>query len=192
MAGRESLATLGAKRSRLLRQRIGDELANARIVGGLSVREVSRKVGVSADRVARAERGDPSALTLDLAARLAPIVGLQLATTLHLNGDPVRDRAHLALLDRFRRRLHPSLKWRTEVPMPIPGDLRSADGLIEGGFGTALVEAETRITDVQSVERKSALKARDLGAEGASCWSLTPPRTEGRSSSILSFGIATQ
>jgi hypothetical protein len=49
--------------------------------------------------------------------------------------------------------------------MPIAGDLRSADGLINGAFGTALVEAETRVTDFQAVERKSALKARDLGAD---------------------------
>jgi hypothetical protein len=49
--------------------------------------------------------------------------------------------------------------------MPIAGDLRSADGLIEGSFGTAVVEAETRLTDFQAVERKSALKARDLGAD---------------------------
>jgi transcriptional regulator with XRE-family HTH domain len=165
MAGRESLATLGAKRSRYLRQRVGDELASARVASGLSIRAVARKVGVSADRIGRAERGDPSALTLDLAARIAPVVGLQLAASLHPNGDPVRDRAHLALLERFRRRLHPDLRWRTEVPMPIAGDLRSADGLIQGGFGTILVEAETRITDFQSVERKLALKARDLGAD---------------------------
>jgi transcriptional regulator with XRE-family HTH domain len=131
----------------------------------LSVREVARAVGVSPARIERAERGDPTALTIDLAARIAPVVGLLLATSLHPNGDPVRDRAHLALLERFRIRLHRSLVWRTEVPMPIAGDLRGADGLVEAAFGTVLVEAETRVTDVQAVERKSALKQRDLGAD---------------------------
>jgi transcriptional regulator with XRE-family HTH domain len=82
MAGRESVATLGAKRSRLLRNRLADELATARLAGGLSVRDVARRVGVSPGRIERAERADPSALTVDLAARIAPVVGLQLAATL--------------------------------------------------------------------------------------------------------------
>lgn len=165
MAGRETVATLGARRSRLLRQWIAEELVNARLAGGLSVRDVARRVGVSPGRIERSERAEPGALTIDLAARIAPALGLQLAFSLHLNGDPARDRAHLALLERFRRRLHPSLTWRTEVPVPHPGDLRSADGMIEAGFGTILVEAETRLTDVQAVERKSSLKKRDLGAD---------------------------
>jgi transcriptional regulator with XRE-family HTH domain len=165
MPGSESVATLGARRSALLRQRIAGDLVNARINGALSLREVARRVGISVDRLKRAEVGDPSALTIDLAARIAPIVGLQLAASLYLNGDPARDRAQLALLQRFRPRLHPSLGWRTEVPMPISGDLRGADGLIDGDFGSVLVEAETRLTDLQAVERKALLKKRDLGAD---------------------------
>ena len=165
MAGRESVAAIGARRSRLLRQRIADELSNARLSAGLSVREVARTVRVSAARLERAERGDPGTLTIDLAARIAPVVGLLLAASLHVDGDPVRDRAHLALLERFRLRLDHSLVWRTEVPMPIAGDLRAGDGVIAAAFGTILVEAETRVTDIQAAERKSALKQRDLGAD---------------------------
>jgi Helix-turn-helix. len=165
MAGSEGVAAIGARRSRQLRQRIGDELSNARRSGGLSVRQVARAVGVSAARIERAERGDPSALTIDLAARIAPVVGLLLAASLYVNGDPVRDRAHLALLERFRLRLDRSLVWRTEVPMPIAGDLRAGDGVIEAAFGMILVEAETKVTDIQAVERKAALKQRDLGAD---------------------------
>jgi transcriptional regulator with XRE-family HTH domain len=149
----------------MLRQRLAGELVNARITGGLSLREVARKLGISVDRLKRAERGDPNVLTIDLAARIAPVVGLRLAASLHPYGDPVRDRAHLALLERFRSRLHPSLSWRTEVPMPIAGDLRGADGVIGGGVGTILVEAETRLTDLQAAERKAMLKQRDLGAD---------------------------
>jgi transcriptional regulator with XRE-family HTH domain len=149
----------------MLRQRLAGELVNARITGGLSLREVARKLGISVDRLKRAERGDPNVLTIDLAAHIAPVVGLRLAASLHPYGDPVRDRAHLALLERFRSRLHPSLSWRTEVPMPIAGDLRGADGVIGGGVGTILVEAETRLTDLQAAERKAMLKQRDLGAD---------------------------
>lgn len=165
VAGRESVATIGARRSRLLRHRIAEEIANARLAAGLSVREVARRVGVSPGRIERAERGEPGALTIDLVARIAPVLGLQLACSLHLDGDPIRDRGHLALPERFRKRLPADLAWRTEVPVPIAGDLRSADGIIEGGFGTIVVEAETRLSDVQAVERKAALKARDLGAD---------------------------
>jgi hypothetical protein len=102
---------------------------------------------------------------MDLVARIAPVVGLLLAASLHPNGDAVRDRAHLALLGRFRRRLGPGLSWRTEVPMPIAGDLRAGDAAVEGSFGLALVEAETRITDLQAIDRKANLKKRDLAAE---------------------------
>lgn len=140
-------------------------MEGARVSGGVSVREVSRAVGVSPHRIERALRGERGALTIDLAARIAPVVGLQLAASLYPNGDPVRDRAHLALLERFRSRLHPGLVWRTEVPMPIPGDLRGADGSIDGDLGTIVVEAETRLTDFQAVERKAQLKKRDLGAD---------------------------
>ena len=165
MAGSETAATIGTGRSRLLRQRIAEELTIARRTGGLSVREVARQVGVSPAQIERALRGEAGALTLDLAARIAPVVGLQLAASLHPNGDPVRDRAHLALLGRFRRRLHPSLDWRTEVPIPITGDLRAGDGVVFGRYGTILVEAETKVSDIQAVERKARLKQRDLGAE---------------------------
>jgi transcriptional regulator with XRE-family HTH domain len=165
MPGSESVATLGARRSGLLRQRLSTELVSSRLNGGLSLREVARRIGISVDRLKRAERGEPNVLTIDLVARIAPVVGLQLAASLYPNGDPLRDRAHLALLERFRSRLHPSLSWRTEVPMPTAGDMRGADGVIEGGFGIILLEAETRLTDLQAVERKASLKKRDLGAD---------------------------
>src|SRR4029079_2262908 len=116
MPGREAPATLGARRSRLLRQRIAQEFVTARLNAGLSVREVAQAAGVGPHRIERAERGDTSTLTIDLAARVAPVVGLQVAISLYPNGDPVRDRAHLALLERFRRRLNPRLRWQTEVP----------------------------------------------------------------------------
>src|SRR4029450_3620233 len=78
--------------------------------------------------------------------------------------DPIRDRAQLALLERLRGRLHPSLRWRTEVPLPREGDLRAADAEIRGpppARWRMRVEAETRITDGQALERKLGLKVRD-------------------------------
>jgi transcriptional regulator with XRE-family HTH domain len=165
MPGRETQHAVGARRSRLLRQRIAQELTTSRVSSGLSVRQVARLVGIGPHRLERAERGDADTLTIDLVARIASVLGLLLAASLHPNGDAVRDRAHLSLLERFRRRINPALTWRTEVPMPMTGDLRAGDATVEGRFGLILVEAETRVTDVQAVERKAALKRRDLGAD---------------------------
>jgi hypothetical protein len=61
-------------------------------------------------------------------------------------------------------RLHPSLRWRTEVPLPREGDLRAWDAEISGRDPRpwrARIEAETRITDGQALERKLGLKVRD-------------------------------
>jgi hypothetical protein len=50
------------------------------------------------------------------------------------------------------------------VPLPIDGDLRAWDAEISGGHAPrwrARVEAETRVADVQGMERRLALKMRD-------------------------------
>lgn len=155
---------MGEQRSRLLRLRPAYELASTRKALGLSRREIARRIGIGPQRIARAERGDPDALTIDVAARIAPVLGLQLAVSLHPNGDRVRDQGHLALIARLRDRLRPPVVLRTEVPIPISGDLRSADGVISLPSGDLLVEAETHLGDIQSLERRCAAKARDLGA----------------------------
>jgi hypothetical protein len=92
------------------------------------------------------------------------VVGLDLSIRTYPAGDPIRDRAQLALLERFRQRLHPGLRWRTEVPLPIDGDLRAWDADIRGTDPRrwrARIEAETLIGDGQALERKLALKLRD-------------------------------
>jgi transcriptional regulator with XRE-family HTH domain len=165
MAPRDTVAGLGSRRSRLLRIRVAEELAIARRTRGISVRELGRRIGVGDHRLARAERGEPGALTLDLAARMAPAVGLVLAVQLYPDGDPVRDRAHLALIARLRTRLGPAARLRVEVPVPIPGDRRSGDAMLDIEGGSVLIEAETHVGDLQAIERKAAAKVRDLGAK---------------------------
>ncbi len=140
------------------------ELDDARRTAGLSTRELARRLGVSPDTIQRALRGERGSLTIDFAARLAAVLGLQLGVGLYPDGDPVRDSAHLALLGRLHERLGPGLRWRTEVPVPIAGDHRSGDALIEGRGFDVLVEAETHLHDVQALERVIAAKQRDLRA----------------------------
>jgi transcriptional regulator with XRE-family HTH domain len=135
----------------------------ARRAAGISQRELGRQVRVSHNKIRRVERGEPGQLTMELAAKLGAVLGLQFSASLHPDGDPIRDAAHAALLKRFRARVRGSLIWRTEVPMPIEGDRRSADGVVEGPTFAALVEAETRIDDVQALERKVRSKQRDMG-----------------------------
>jgi hypothetical protein len=114
--------------------------------------------------VGRFERGEITNPDLEFMSTYCAVVGLELAIRTYPAGDPIRDRAQLALLERFRARLHPSLRWRAEVPLPIVGDLRAWDAEISGRGPRpwrARVEAETRITDGQALERKLALKVRD-------------------------------
>jgi hypothetical protein len=92
---------------------------------------------------------------------MAAVLGLQLSVRLYPAGRPLRDEAHLALLERLRLRLGPGLTWRIETPVPIPGDLRAWDASIDGKEWTLFVDAETRIRDVQALERRTALKRRD-------------------------------
>jgi len=155
----------GARRGRFLRTRLAAELETARLAAGLSYREVARQLGVGHELVAKALRADPSVLTVDFAAKLAAVLGLELGASLHPVGDPVRDKAHLALIRRLRARLGSGLTWRSEVPIPISGDRRSADGIIVGTSFEILVEAETRLDDTQAVERKVAAKRRDFGIQ---------------------------
>jgi hypothetical protein len=96
-------------------------------------------------------------------ARIASVVGLDLSLRTYPNGSPFRDKAHLALIQRLRERLSPELSVRTEVPLPVPGDLRAWDLVILGAGEPIGVEAETRLIDLQALARRMALKMRDGG-----------------------------
>jgi hypothetical protein len=112
----------------------------------------------------RFERGDVDRVSIAAIGSCCAVVGLDLSIRAYPAGDPIRDRAQLALLERLRARLDPGLRWRTEVPLPIDGDLRAWDAEILGERPSpwrARVEAETRIADGQALERRLGLKARD-------------------------------
>jgi transcriptional regulator with XRE-family HTH domain len=137
----------------------------ARISAGLSQRFVAAAVGSHHDRIGRFERGEIRDVTTDFLGAICQVVGLDLAIRTYPAGDPIRDAAHTRLLERLRRELPAGARWRTEVPLPIPGDLRAWDAEIELGGRAVKVEAETRITDGQALERRVSLKIRDGRAE---------------------------
>jgi transcriptional regulator with XRE-family HTH domain len=149
-----------ARRDRI---QVGHEVRVARIAAGLSQRELARMSGVSHAAIGRLERLDVRRITIDRLAVIASVLGLELRVKLYLIGTPVRDAAHLALIDRLRKRVSPHLRLRTEVPVPLPGDMRSADVVIDGPNVEAMIEAETRLNDLQATERRARVKQRDFG-----------------------------
>jgi transcriptional regulator with XRE-family HTH domain len=163
---RSSATAAGADRARHVVAELTTELRRARADRGLSQAEVGRAVGLSGPQVCRIERGRSPEVSIAVLCRLLAVVGLELSARAYPAGEPICDRAHAALLGRFRARLHGSLRWRLEVPLPAPGDLRAWDGQV-GGPGWRLgVEAETRPTDLQALQRRLALKQRDGGVDG--------------------------
>lgn len=163
MATRQRPVDIGAARGRAIVADLARELRQARLDRGLSQEAVAAAAGLSGARLSRIERGLVATLSIDQASRLLAVVGLELSARAYPAASPTRDAAHAALLGRLRRRLHPALRWRTEVPLPILGDLRAWDAVIEGGGWWVGVEAETRPRDAQALFRRVGLKARDGG-----------------------------
>lgn len=160
---KERAVDRGTRLGRRLIGTTGSELRMARESVGLSLAEVGRAVGMSYSQVGRIERATHPSVSILQLARIASVVGLDLSVRTYPNGSPFRDRAHLALIQRFRESLSPNLRIRTEVPLPTTGDLRAWDLLILGAGEPIGVEAETRLVDLQALERKIALKMRDGG-----------------------------
>jgi transcriptional regulator with XRE-family HTH domain len=144
--------------------RAGEEHRLTRIAAGLSLRACADASGVSHQQLLRFEHGTLRRVIVEDMGAWFAVLGLDLSMKTYPAGDPIRDRAQLALLERLRVRLHPTLRWRTEVPLPIESDLRAWDAEIRGRDPRpwrARVEAETRIADGQALERRLALKLRD-------------------------------
>jgi transcriptional regulator with XRE-family HTH domain len=143
---------------------VGRELRIARIGSGMRQRDVARLLHTSKSRICRVEHGRVASLNLPALARHAAAVGLKLYVKLFPLGRRLLDQPQLDLLARFRARLHPSWTWETEVPIPIPGDLRAGDCRIVIPDTAILVEAHTRLSDYQAQVRSARRKQADLGA----------------------------
>jgi transcriptional regulator with XRE-family HTH domain len=142
------------------------EIEELRRQHGLSLTDLGAAVGLSRWRVGRICAGRDPNLTIAEVARLMAALGSELAIRAYPHGEPVRDAAHLALLERHRSRLHGDLRWRTEVPVSVAGDLRAWDATVSGRDWVLGIEAETRVRDMQALLRRLALKARDGRVDG--------------------------
>jgi transcriptional regulator with XRE-family HTH domain len=166
MPVRCSAADRGAARGRRL---VADLLRDAearRLDAGLSLADVGRPMGITAQQVGRILRNASPEVSVVRVSQLLAVLGLELSARAYPVGPAIRDAAQLALLDRFHARLHPDLVWRLEVPvieLPMPGsvDLRAWDAAVDGPGWTLRVDAETRTTDLQALQRRIGLKQRD-------------------------------
>ncbi len=167
MGSKERPADRGSRRANEIRTGLGAEARRARQERNLSLREVARAVGLSASEVSRIERGLVPGVSIYDLSQIMAVVGLDLSSKAYPGGQPIRDAAQIALLAQFRARLHASLRWRAEVPMPIAGDQRAWDGTIDGPGWTYGTEAETGPRDAQALIRRVSLKIRDAAVDGA-------------------------
>lgn len=104
----------------------------------------------------------------------AAIVGLDLSIRTFAGGEPIRDAGQARLAARFQALLHRTLGWRSEVPLPRPGDPRAWDGMITGSDWRCGVEFESAPRDDQALARRLELKQRDGMVDGVI---LVLPRT---------------
>ena len=96
-------------------------------------------------------------------ATLASVVGLDMVVTFYPGMTPLRDLGHVRLLARLQALVGTPAGWRTEVPIPIPGDQRALDATLRIGARLVGFELETRLGDAQALSRRATLKARDAG-----------------------------
>lgn len=164
MGSRERSIDIGAERARATLARLPADARAARLAAGLSQIDVARSLGLSRSQYSRIERGASPALSISLAIRLFAVLGHDLSVRAFPSGDPIRDAAHTALLERLRARCHQSIRWATEVPLPTAGDLRAWDATAIWSVRVG-IEAETRLRDLQALERRLARKQRDGGMD---------------------------
>jgi hypothetical protein len=143
--------------------RVRVEIERGRLAAGLSIADLGRTVGLSRSATSRALAG-LRPMSVEEFALLGAAVGLDTRLRGYPAGDPIRDAGSQRLLERLRAQLHPSLGWRTEVPLEIDGDLRAWDAVIGGRRWQCHVEAETVLDDLQALERRLERKRRDGGA----------------------------
>lgn len=166
MATWQRLADRGTELGLAGLRRIGNEIRDVRRDRGLSLSATARAIGISASELSRIERAAAPMVPYLTLARCAAVVGLDLASRLYPGGGVLRDADHAALLADFKSTLHRSLRWATEVPLPIAGDLRAWDALVSKDSWRYGVEAETAPRDAQALNRRLQLKARDGEVDG--------------------------
>jgi transcriptional regulator with XRE-family HTH domain len=147
----------------MARTEIGREIREARLGGGISLRTAAAAVGMSHAQFGRIERAELPTVSVEQLCRACAAVGLRFSGRAYPNGDPVRDRAQLSLIARFRAGLPADIPVHAEVPLPVDRDQRAWDLVLGLTPEPVAVEAETRLRDLQALQRRIQLKQRDAG-----------------------------
>lgn len=141
------------------------ELHEARLGAGVSQKRVGHAINRSDAWVSWTESGANASLSIVDASRMLACVGLDLSVRAYPAGRGIRDEAQLALVAHFKSLVLPRWDWRTEVPIPLPGDPRAWDLILRGPAVTIGVEAESRLRVIQALDRRVVLKLRDSGLD---------------------------
>jgi len=144
---------------------ISTEVRQTRIGVGLSIEAAAASVGLHPSTFGRIERDELEHVTVEQLALACAAVGNRLWLRTYPTEDPARDAGQLRLMARLRAQLPAGTQLHTEVPIPIPGDLRAVDGMLVMGPARIGVEAEVRLGDVQAIDRRTQLKKRDAGLD---------------------------
>jgi transcriptional regulator with XRE-family HTH domain len=155
-----SRATIEAS---VIKRRIGVDMRSARLGAGVSIDRAAAVARMSPSAYRRIERAEAPSVTVDQLCHACAAVGLVFRGNAYPAGRGIRDARHGRLLEEFHGLLPAAAPWRTEVGMPIKGDLRAWDAMTELEKQRIGIEAEMRLTDFQSLDRRISLKARDSG-----------------------------
>lgn len=164
MGSRDDPRTRGRWRAERVRSELVTSWRELRLSAGLTQANIARASGMARSTYSDLERGRTAEVSLLRATIVSAVLGQDLSLKLYPVGPPVRDAAHLALLTDFGGRAGASWRLTYEAPIPIPGDRRAWDILMDGPV-TIGVEAETRPRDLQALERAMHLKQRDSGTK---------------------------
>jgi transcriptional regulator with XRE-family HTH domain len=166
MVIRQRAADRGAAKGREAVRVIGKEIRLVRTHLSLSATDVARECCISTSELTRIERAAAEWVSVVTLARLCAIIGLDMAVRAYPGGVPIRDARHARYLERLHAKIHPSLAWGLEVPLPNPGDQRAWDAMIRGQRWRYGVECELNPIDGQALLPCITLKQRDGMANG--------------------------
>lgn len=152
------------RREARLRAQLGEELRQARLIAGVSQRELAAAIASSAATISRVERGRVRNLTIRHLARHAAVVGLVLRADVLPAGVAIRDAGQLKVLNRLEPHVGAPFRWMLEMPVGR-NDLRAFDaGAIKPGCRVAF-DVWSRVRDAQAQSRASHRKQVDAGVE---------------------------
>jgi len=152
------------QRARQAIQRLGLELRTARLSAGRSQADVARAARISQAQVGRIERGVLEHVGFDTLVVVGAMVGLDVVGAAYPGPNVIRDASQTGLLGRGRVRFGAEWGWRHEVRVR-GDDQRSWDAVIRHRRtgATVVIEAETRIYDIQALLRRIAGKRDAAG-----------------------------